>query len=193
MLKHTVGSVLLIVFICCIAIFISLHFLEIFLFLIQAGIGALFTFLIMKNYIVHPFSPEDVSDNKNKKFCYIGAPKVFSLEMATKQINHAFGDYGCYIVGSSLERMDWRDVDIRFIMPDEQFYELFSKVDSNSLGAVWEFDEKWLLLTTSISQWLKQQTGLPIDFQIQPITFANKFHNKNRIPVGIDYKNHGDK
>jgi UDP-glucose 4-epimerase len=55
-------------------------------------------------------------DDKPKKFCYIGAPKVFLLEIACRLVNEAFGTFGCYVVGSCLERPDWRDVDVRFIM-----------------------------------------------------------------------------
>src|SRR5208282_4496459 len=53
-----------------------------------------------------------------KKANYIGSPQVFALEQACRSINEAFDGYGCYLVGSCIERPDWRDVDVRFIMPD---------------------------------------------------------------------------
>lgn len=43
----------------------------------------------------------------------------------------------------------------------------------------------WLLLNISITEWLRSQTGLPVDFQIQPQTFANERHSKARHPVGM--------
>lgn len=47
---------------------------------------------------------------KRIKSCYVGAPAIFKLEEACKVINDAFGGHGCYLVGSSIERADWRDV-----------------------------------------------------------------------------------
>jgi hypothetical protein len=118
-----------------------------------------------------------------KKTSYIGAPKVFALHAACQQINDAFGSFGCYLVGSALERPDWRDVDIRFIMPDDEFRKLFPDVHPG--GCFWEYDPRWLLLITSISEHLSRVTGLPIDFQIQPQTFANENHNKQRNAIGL--------
>lgn len=115
-----------------------------------------------------------------KKASYIGAPAVFALEQCCQQINDAFGDYGCYLVGSSLERSDWRDVDVRFIMQDEEFAKLFPDA-----GQHWEHDARWLLLNVSISERLSKVTGLPIDFQIQPQTHANERHKGLRSALGL--------
>ncbi len=70
------------------------------------------------------------------------------------------------------KRPDWRDVDVRLMMTDEAFAALFP--DARLEHARWEFDPRWLLMTASISAWLAAQTGLPIDFQFQPMTFANE-------------------
>lgn len=40
-------------------------------------------------------------------------------------------------------------------------------------------------MTVSITAWLREQTGLPIDFEIQPQTFANKWHDKQRSAIGL--------
>lgn len=120
-----------------------------------------------------------------KKWIYIGAPECFALELACKRLNAAFTGQ-CYVVGSVLKRADWRDVDVRLMMDDEEFLKLFPDV-SPRLERTWEFDSRWLLLTTTISDWLKQQTGLPVDFQFQPTTFANKRHSGIRNPIGIEY------
>lgn len=118
------------------------------------------------------------------KPCYVGAPAIFALELACQHINAAFGGYyGCYLVGSALQRQDWRDVDVRYIMRDDQFAVLFP--DANMDPGTWEQDPRWLLLNTSISAWLKQQTGLPIDFQIQPQTHANERHHGPRNALGV--------
>jgi hypothetical protein len=115
-----------------------------------------------------------------RKANYIGAPACFLLEQAAQHVAAAFGGYGLYQVGSSLERADWRDVDLRYILDDEEFARLFPDA-----GEHWEFDPRWLLLTTSISAWLSKQTGLPIDFQFQPQTHANERHSKPRNALGI--------
>jgi hypothetical protein len=83
---------------------------------------------------------------RRKKHIYIGAPACFALEQACQQINDAFGDFGCYLVGSALERPDWRDIDVRYIMPDKEFAKMFP-----SAGQHWEHDPRWLLLTVTIS------------------------------------------
>lgn len=119
---------------------------------------------------------------KREKAVYIGAPACFALEQACQHINAAFGGYGCYVVGSSLDRADWRDVDVRMILSDDEFNKLFP--DSGH-DHHWESDPRWLLLTVSISAWLSKQTGLPIDFQFQPQTHANERHKGKRNPVGL--------
>ena len=117
---------------------------------------------------------------ETRKTNYVGAPAYFVLDQACSQIWQAFDGFGCYIVGSSLERPDWRDVDIRFIMSDEEFATLFPHA-----GQHWEQDERWLLLTISISQWISKTTGLPVDFQFQPQTHANERHKGKRHAIGL--------
>lgn len=113
-----------------------------------------------------------------KKFSYIGAPACFKLSFACTIVNKALGG-SCYQVGSSLERPDFRDVDVRCIMSDESFNALFG----DTKGA-WELTPLWILMTASISTWLSEQTGLPIDFQIQPQTHANERHKGTRNAIG---------
>lgn len=128
--------------------------------------------------------PRPVSPRR--KASYIGAPAVFALESACQQINDAFGSFGCYVVGSSLERPDWRDVDVRYIMADEEFVKLFpNAVMFPNGGGCWEQDPRWLILTVSISERLSKLTGLPIDFQFQPQTHANARHKGMRHALGM--------
>lgn len=137
-----------------------------------------------------PGQPRDQSIEapvKRVKGCYIGAPACFVLEEACKVLNDAFDGYGCYTVGSSLQRPDWRDVDVRLIMSDEGFAALFPDA-----GDHWECDPRWLLLTVAISERLSRQTGLPIDFQFQPQTHANKRHPGPRNAMGLRIAKQGD-
>jgi len=116
----------------------------------------------------------------SNKANHVGAPAIFALTRECQHINDAFGDFGCYLVGSAIDHADWRDVDIRFIMNDAAFAKLFPDA-----GQHWEFDPRWLLLTVSISEHLSKQTGLPVDFQIQPQTHANERHLGARHAIGL--------
>jgi len=119
---------------------------------------------------------------RRHKASHVGAPAVFSLEMAARQLRDAFGG-DVHLVGSALERADRRDVDVRQMLPEAAFAALFPRVT----GHTWEFDTRWLLLTVSISAWLSQQTGLPIDFQFQPVGHGNKLHHGPRNPMGMRF------
>lgn len=121
---------------------------------------------------------------KRDKSCYVGAPAIFALELACQDLNRAFGGYGCYLVGSALERADWRDVDVRMILDDEEFAALFPKA-----GTHWEFDTRWLVMTVAISERLSKLTGLPIDFQFQPQSHANEVHKGRRNALGLNFFN----
>lgn len=121
--------------------------------------------------------------SESKKANYVGAPQVFALEMALRPVWEGFADrgYGCYLVGSALERPDWRDIDIRYIMKDDEFAKLFPNA-----GDCWEQDSLWLLLNVSISERLSKVSGLPVDFQIHPQTLANERHkDKPRCAMGL--------
>lgn len=76
--------------------------------------------------------------------------------------------YGLYLVGSVLKSKDWRDVDIRLIMPDDVYA---AKYD----------DEKRKYTNLCVSLWGQYVTHLPIDFQIQPQSLANgRYPGANR-------------
>jgi hypothetical protein len=125
-----------------------------------------------------------MSDEARQKGIYIGAPACFALEEAIRPVCEAFGAYqgtgGCYVVGSSLERPDWRDVDVRLMLADDQFAALFPDACDH-----WENDTRWLLMTVAISERLSRLTGLPIDFQFQPQSLANARHKGRRNAIGI--------
>jgi hypothetical protein len=115
-----------------------------------------------------------------KKYNYIGAPAVFALELALRHVTEAYNCTACYIVGSALERPNWRDVDVRMIMDDEDFAKNFPDAEQHP-----EHDAKWLLLTVAISEWLSKQSGLPVDFQFQAQTHANDYHKGTRNAAGF--------
>lgn len=136
---------------------------------------------------------EAAAPQVRRKVSYVGAPAIFALTSACQDLNRAFGGFGCYLVGSSMERPDWRDIDVRFIMSDAEFEAEFPKTlhrdEDGTLhesgGGTWEHDPKWLLLTVAISERLSKLTGLPVDFQFQPQTHANARHKGPRNALGL--------
>lgn len=102
---------------------------------------------------------------------YIGAPELFHLRVVAETLNKAFG-YNIYQVGSSLEKRDYRDVDIRCILPDDEFDRLFPKSGWN--GA------RWSVICAAVSEWISKRTGLPIDFQIQKQSEAKEFDGQRQ-------------
>lgn len=114
-----------------------------------------------------------------KRANYIPAPHFFNLNMACRTLTEAFG-YCIYLVGSSTERRDYRDVDVRCILSDEEYARLFPGITGNAgLNAFWS------ILSSSISLYLSQHSGLPVDFQFQQQTKANAEYNGPRHPLGI--------
>lgn len=90
----------------------------------------------------------------------------FVLNEACRVVCEAFDDisYGVYHVGSSLRRPNWRDVDVRCIVEPDKWNQMFG-VGYNT--------PRLLFLNVAISGYLRERTGLPIDFQFQHQTQAN--------------------
>lgn len=78
-----------------------------------------------------------------------------------------------YLVGSATQRPDYRDVDIRVILTDSTF-DLYQRTRP----------ERIRYLNRAISVWGQQETGLPIDFQVQRATEANAEFTGTRNPMG---------
>lgn len=79
-----------------------------------------------------------------------------------------------YLVGSAISRPDYRDIDLRLILSDEDF------------DAEWRNPVKVRLMNRAISTWGQRETGLPIDFQIQRQSAANaRWPNEVRNPMGV--------
>lgn len=121
-----------------------------------------------------------------KRANYVPAPAMFNLNAACRLINDALGNkFGCYLVGSSLHKREYRDVDVRYIMDDADFDRMFP----GATPGPYLMHPYWALLCTSVSTWLRQQTGLPVDFQIQRQTQANEEYSRKtghgRHPLGL--------
>lgn len=104
---------------------------------------------------------------------YLTVAQAYNLNVVCRPI--ALIGYGTFHVGSSLTRPDYHDVDLRCILPDEDYDRMFES----------DRGEPFLLfLNTAISEWIASRTGLPIDFQFQRATQANETFKGRRNGVG---------
>lgn len=112
-------------------------------------------------------------------------PDYYHLNNACVIIRRAFPNgYGIYLVGSVLSTPNFRDVDLRLILPNEEFDKLFPQHDFEHRI----LDPLWSLMCSTITDQLRAQTRLPVDFQIQRASNANAEHGgKMRNAVGHTY------
>jgi NAD(P)-dependent dehydrogenase (short-subunit alcohol dehydrogenase family) len=109
----------------------------------------------------------------------VGMPAALHLEAFGREIEAAFGHLP-YLVGTAAVGKTWRDVDVRLILPDEEFDDLFPTHVRPS-----HQDGRWGLLCAAISELARQRTGLPVDFQIQRQSYANDRYPGLRLPLGL--------
>ena len=74
-----------------------------------------------------------------------------------------------YLVGSCIERPDFRDVDVRIMMAGDDYSTPF-----------------WKGVNLAVSLWGQKVTGLPIDFQVQQTDAANAEFTGPRHALGLD-------
>lgn len=107
---------------------------------------------------------------------YLSTVDLHRLELACTPLVKAFG-HCVYIVGSAWHRPDFRDVDVRAILHDDEFDRIFGRDP-----------QLWSVFCYAVSRWLSADTGLPIDFQVQRMTEANEKHDGPRNPVGLGHR-----
>lgn len=126
---------------------------------------------------------------RRRKSCYLGVPAIFKLDIACMTLYQAFcinaGNSGIYLVGSALERPDFRDVDVVCMLDDKEFALLFPDAHFGDRDGSFELDPRWRILTVAISDWLASQINMPVDFKFQPTGFANARHHGQRHPLGL--------
>ena len=106
---------------------------------------------------------------------YLTVSQQFDLNVACRALS-PFG-IGTFHVGSSLDKLDYHDVDIRCIMHDDEYERMFEFRNFHG-------EQQRLFLNTAISEWLAARTGLPIDFQFQKMSEANEKFKGRRNSVG---------
>jgi hypothetical protein len=112
---------------------------------------------------------------------FLGGPQFYNLQCAAATLREAFGAES-YLVGSALERRDFRDVDVRCILEDDDFDILCPASQQQNPNA---WDGLWCLLNAALSEWLAARTGLPIDFQIQRRSQAEAQEKGPRYVLGF--------
>lgn len=131
------------------------------------------------NSLMTDTQPDDV-----KRANYLPVPHVFNLNQACMVLAQAF-EYGVYLVGSCLHKRDYRDVDVRAILADDEYDRLFPGIGNEQHHPLWS------LMCASISLYLEKATGLPIDFQIQKQSEANEKYKGARHALGMFvYRSH---
>lgn len=114
----------------------------------------------------------------------VGMPALLRLDAFAWRIHEAFGDTP-YLVGSANHTTKWRDVDVRLILDDAEYDVLFGGPMHSPRDNL-----RWALICDAISELGRQMTGLPIDFQIQRQTEANKEYPDGwRNPLGLRMAN----
>lgn len=96
------------------------------------------------------------------------------LEDWCRMVRVILAGHGPFLVGSATERADFRDVDVRTILSDSAFDRLFRRRT-----------EAVRFLNRAFSVWGREETGLPIDFQVQRMTEANEAFPKPRNAMGV--------
>lgn len=110
-----------------------------------------------------------------------GMPGTIYLDLFGHWLREAYPEATAVHVGSSATAKQWRDVDIRLIMPDEQFNELFPGYTGHHQN-----DTKWALLSAAIAELGRKLTGFPIDFQFQSRGEATRrYGGKFREPLDL--------
>ena|SRR5580700_5451634 len=102
----------------------------------------------------------------------VGQPQQMLLNQFGDIISGAFGTHNVYHVGSSMgdNKKDWRDVDVRVMLDDEEWAKLFGDLEPANCHR----SKKWEMLCIVFSHYGRHLTGLPIDFQIQRTKEANE-------------------
>lgn len=116
-------------------------------------------------------------DTTERRDGYVGQPGFNLLNLACLPISQGLGVP--FLVGSATNGKGWRDVDVRVILPDERFAEIFHDTVARRT------DPLWALICGAIATHLSHATGLPVDFQIQSQTHADEYRGMTRIPLGI--------
>lgn len=107
---------------------------------------------------------------------YLTVNQQYNLNVACRPLANL--GYGLFHVGSSLVKPDYHDIDLRLILDDNLYSQLFDFDGGEAFR---------LFLNVTISEWISLRCGgLPIDFQFQSASEANtQYGDLRRNGVGF--------
>lgn len=115
------------------------------------------------------------SVDKEPRATYLLLSQLGKLDMWGRELKYILHtevtQYGVFLVGSALKRANYRDVDIRHIISNDDFLKMFNIID------IGYFNQ-------TVSLWGQQVTGLPIDYQIQSIDSIDNKVPGYKHPIG---------
>ena len=118
------------------------------------------------------------TERAKRRASFLSPPDFQRLDLACFPVYRSYG--AAYLVGSVLTRADFRDIDLRCILDDDEYDRMFPPDDSDS-------SRKLCLLNIAISSMISDSAQLawPVDFQFQRQTEANAEFNEMRNPMGM--------
>lgn len=107
----------------------------------------------------------------------VGMPADLKLHEFGRHLWGFFGEIP-YQVGTSVLNKTFRDVDIRIILPDDRW-------DAMGFGPSDDVHRNpaWVSICLAFSSLGREMTGLPIDFQVQRMTEANRDYPGHRSAI----------
>lgn len=111
---------------------------------------------------------------------YLTTSERFKLDIFASVVWDHFGSPP-YLVGSSLHTKDFRDVDVRLILDDDELAKFAGarEAPNRNYGC-------WSAIGMAFSALGRELTGLPIDFQLQRMDEANEqFDGERRHTIGL--------
>ena len=112
----------------------------------------------------------------------VGWPAHLWLNEFGRLVRHAFG-HTPYLVGSAVTSKDWRDVDVVVMLDPDQWAAMFPGAPPGRPSII----PKARALCMAFSALGQQMTGLPIDFKIQEVDWANEYHRGPREALFLAY------
>lgn len=120
--------------------------------------------------------PPEATPPAKQRVNFLSVAENASLKLTCEPIFRAFPNcLGVFHVGSSTWRRDYRDVDVRCIIGDDEFERLFGTGKKTPARL-----DLWFLLCWAISEWMQRRTGMNVDFQIQSMAMAAEYRGETR-------------
>lgn len=98
----------------------------------------------------------------------VGMPQSLLLQEFGEHAYAAFGHVAYHVGSSVMDKSGWRDVDVRVLLPDAEWAAM--QLGDPARGVQ---NRRWVAITLAWSAFGRSLTGLPIDFQLQQLTYAN--------------------